>query len=75
MKALVTASIALIPTAIWWVILTFVAFAITKSGGSGEWVNEYKPYVLIVIYVFSLFSIWVAIQSATKPQFKRRRFR
>lgn len=75
MKALVTVSIALIPTAIWWAILTFVAFAITKSGGSGEWVNEYKPYVLIVIYVFSLFSSWVTIQSATKPQFKRRRFR
>ena len=56
-------------TAIWWCFITFIAFVITKSGGTGEWINEFKPYVLAFIFVIVFFIItWVQIFFATAKQ-------
>lgn len=68
MKMIISAVFALIVSAIWYGILTFIAFAITKSGGTGEWINEFKPYVLAFIFTICFFSVWANIVTATAKQ-------
>lgn len=68
MKMIISAAIAAATTGIWWCIITFIAFAITKSGGTGEWINEFKPYVLAFIFTICFFSVWVNIVAATATQ-------
>lgn len=68
MKMIISAAIAAAITGIWWCIITFVAFAITKSGGTGEWINEFKPYVLAFIFTICFFSVWANIVTATAKQ-------
>lgn len=68
MKMIISVAIAAAITGIWWCIITFIAFAITKSGGTGEWINEFKPYVLAVIFIICFFSVWGNIVAATATQ-------
>lgn len=68
MKMIISAAIAAAITGIWWCIITFIAFAITKSGGTGEWINEFKHYVLAFIFTICFFSVWSNIASATAKQ-------
>ena len=68
MKMTISVAIAAAITGIWWCIITFVAFAITKSGGTGEWINEFKPYVLAFIFTICFFSVWANIVTATAKQ-------
>lgn len=68
MKMIISAAIAAAIAGIWWCIITFIAFAITKSGGTGEWINEFKPYVLAFIFTICFFSVWVNIVAATATQ-------
>lgn len=68
MKMIISVAIAAAITGIWWFIITFIAFAITKSGGTGEWINEFKPYVLAFIFTICFFSVWANIVTATAKQ-------
>lgn len=68
MKMIISAAIAAAIAGIWWCIITFIAFAITKSGGTGEWINEFKPYVLALIFTIYFFSVWANIVTATAKQ-------
>ena len=68
MKMIISVAIAAAITGIWWCIITFIAFAITKSGGTGEWINEFKRYVLAFIFTICFFSVWANIVTATAKQ-------
>lgn len=68
MKMIISSAIAAAITGIWWCIITFIAFAITKSGGTGEWINEFKHYVLAFIFTICFFSVWSNIVTATAKQ-------
>lgn len=77
MKMIISAVFALIVSAIWYGILTFIAFAITKSGGTGEWVNDLKIYVAAFIFVitFMVFLVQFTAMEAKQNPFRRRRYK
>lgn len=75
-KAIVAAVMGLVVTAIWWCLITFIAFAITKSGGTGEWINDVKPYVLAGIFLFVFIAVWLQLAFVGDvPRISRRGFK
>lgn len=48
--AIVAALSGILPAFIWWLILTGVQWAINKSGGSSDWIGNYKLYVVASIW-------------------------
>lgn len=71
-KFLFSAIFAALVVAVWWCIITFIAFAITKSGGTGEWVNDLKPYVLAGMSFFIFIASWFSYPSTSNTSRTRR---
>lgn len=64
--AIAAALSGIIPAFIWWLILTGVQWAINKSGGSGDWIGDYKLYVVAFIWLWVF--AWVYIIARRKPR-------
>lgn len=45
--------IALIPTAIWFVILSVIAWGLDQSGLTGEWLNYWKYWWCLGVFVLA----------------------
>ena len=55
--------LALIPTVIWFLILSAIAFAINMSGLNGDWLHHYKWHVSAFVYFAVLLLLQLQIKS------------
>lgn len=71
---LLGSAVALIPSGIWYAIISLVQFAINKSGGDASWIQKIKYwwcgfiFVCVLIY-FVAMSILKAFDSLSRKRF------
>lgn len=70
--AIAAAIIGLIPAFIWWLILTFIQWALNKSGANGDWIGDYKIYVALSFYALGLVISYLNLRAAMYARSSRR---